>query len=92
MIRRSLTQAAPAGFQLTEKMKYLTRKEFSEAIFQAIKAELESRGFSLWQPNFDPDYPISLRAIHNIRRGQFTVKTLNSLPGIHVEEWFSISE
>ena len=72
-------------------MKYLKKEEFSEAIFQAIKAEIESRGFSLWPPNFDPEYPISLRAIYNIRKGQFKVSTLNSLPGIRVEEWFSIN-
>jgi hypothetical protein len=73
------------------KKEYLTRAEFGERIFQAIKAEITSRGFSLWQPNFDPDYPISLRAINNIRKGQFRAETLNSLPGIKVEEWFCIS-
>lgn len=73
------------------KKQYLSRAEFGEAIFQKIKAEITGRGFSLWQPNFDPDYPISLRAINNIRKGQFRVETLNSLPGIKVEEWFCIS-
>lgn len=71
-------------------MKYLNRNDLGEAVFQKIKAELASRGFSLWGPNFDPDYPISLRAIHNIRRGQFKISTLNSLPGILVEELFAI--
>jgi hypothetical protein len=73
------------------KKKYLTRSEFGEAVFQQIKAEITSRGFSLWQPNFDPDYPISLRTINNIRKGQFRAEALNSLPGIKVEEWFCIS-
>lgn len=73
------------------KKKYLTRSEFSEAVFQKIKAEIESRGFSLWQPNFDPNYPLSLRAIHNVRKGQFRIETLNSLPGINVEEWFCVA-
>lgn len=73
------------------KKKYLTRSEFGEAVFKQIKAEITSRGFSLWQPNFDPNYPISLRAINNIRKGQFKIDTLNSLPGIKVEEWFCIS-
>lgn len=72
------------------KKQYLTRAEFGEAIFQKIKAEIESRGFSLWQPNFDPNYPLSLRAIHNVKNGQFKVETLNSLPGVQVEEWFCI--
>lgn len=72
------------------KKQYLTRAEFGEAIFQKIKAEITSRGFSLWQPNFDPNYPISLRAINNIRKGQFRIETLNSLPGIQVEEWFCV--
>lgn len=73
------------------KKEYLTRQEFGEAVFQAIKVDLISRGFALWKPKFDPDYPISLRAINNIRTGQFRVETLNSLPGIKVEEWFCIS-
>lgn len=75
-----------------KKEKYLTRSEFGEAVFQKIKAELKSRGFSLWQPNFDPNYPISLRAINNIRRGQFKISTINSLPGIQAEEWFCIAD
>jgi hypothetical protein len=69
---------------------HLTRSEFGRAVFEAIKAELKSRGFSLWGPNFDPDYPISLRAVRNIRNGQFKISTLNSLPGIKVQEWFTI--
>lgn len=72
------------------KKQYLTRAEFGEAIFQKIKGEITSRGFSLWQPNFDPDYPISLRQIANIRKGKFEMKTLQKLPGIQVEEWFCI--
>lgn len=72
------------------KKQYLTRAEFGEAVFQTIKADLISRGFALWKPKFDPDYPISLRAINNIRTGQFRVETLNSLPGIKVEEWFCL--
>lgn len=73
-------------------MKYLTRKEFSEAVFQAIKAELKTRGFSLWEPNFDPNYPISLRSVNYIRRGSFSVNTLNKLPGIKVQEFFVLEE
>jgi len=73
------------------KKQYLTRAEFGERVFQAIKAEITGRGFSLWQPNFDPDYPISLRAIANIRKGKFEMKTLKKLPNIQVEEWFCIS-
>ena len=70
--------------------KLLTRSQFGEAVFQAIKAEIEGRGFSLWAPNFDPDYPISLRQIHNIRRGEFKISTLNTLPGIEVDEFFRL--
>lgn len=73
------------------KKEYLTRSEFGEAVFQAIKADLISRGFALWEPKFDPNYPVSLRQIANIRNGQFRLETLNSLPGIKVEEWFCIS-
>lgn len=72
------------------KKKYLNRAEFSEVVFQAIKTELTSRGFALWGPKFDPNYPISLRQIHNIRKGLFKIETLNQLPGIAVEEWFCI--
>jgi len=75
----------------TMKKEYLNRAEFGEAIFCAIKAEITSRGFSLWQPNFDPEYPISLRTINNIRNGKYKIDTLNSLPGIKVMEWFCIS-
>lgn len=74
------------------KKQYLTRSEFSEAVFQAIKAEITSRGFSLWLPNFDPDYPISLRQVHNIRKGEFNFATLEKLPGIKVEQWFCLGE
>lgn len=77
---------------MKKEKQYLTRTEFGEAVFQAIKAELKSRGFALWLPNFDPNYPISLRAIHNIRKGSFSVKTLNELPGIKVDEWFTIQD
>lgn len=69
----------------------LNRIEFGEAVFHAIKSDLESRGFALWQPKFDPDYPIKLRQIHNIRKGNFEIKTLQKLQCIQVEEWFCIS-
>lgn len=72
------------------KPNLLTRQQFGEAVFQKIKAEIESRGFALWDENFPPDYPISLRAIWNIRKGHFKIETLNSLPGIEVREWFEI--
>ena len=72
------------------KKQYLTRAQFGEAVFQAAKAEIESRGFALWLPRFDPNYPISLRALSNIRKGQFKIETINTLPGIRVEEWFCI--
>ena len=68
----------------------LTRAEFGEAIYQAVKAEIESRGFSLWVENFDPEYPISLRTIGYIRKGRFDIETLRRLPGVKVEEWFTI--
>ena len=68
----------------------LTRQEFGEAIYQAIKAEIESRGFSLWVENFDPDYPIGLRQIGYIRKGRFKIETLRRLPGIRVGEYFTI--
>lgn len=70
---------------------YMNKAEFSEAVFLLIKSEIESRGFALWHENFDASYPISLRAIWNIRKGQFKVKTLNTLPGIRVDEWFTVS-
>lgn len=72
--------------------KYLTREEFSEMVFQKIKNEIESRGFFLSDKNFDPNYPISRRAIFNIRKGSFKIETLKNLPGIKVEEWFCIVE
>lgn len=70
----------------------LTRAEFGEQIYQAIKAEIESRGFSLWVENFDPDYPIGLRQIGYIRKGRFKIETLRRLPGIRVEEYFTIEQ
>jgi len=73
------------------KKKYLTRIELGEAVFQAAKAEIESRGFSLWKSNFDPNYPVSLRTLANIRKGQFMVETLNKLPTIKVQDWFCVS-
>lgn len=74
------------------KKHLLTRAQFGEAVFQAIKADLTSRGFALWAPRFDPDYPIGLRQIHNIRKGRFEIKTLQKLECIKVEEWFCVSE
>ena len=71
-------------------LEYLTRRELGEAVFQAAKAEIESRGFSLWQRGFDPDYPVSLRTLSNIRNGEFKTETLNKLPGIQVEERFCL--
>lgn len=70
--------------------QYFNRAEFGEAVFKAIKTDLISRGFALWKPKFDPNYPISLRAINNIRTGQFRVETLNTLPNIKVEECFCL--
>jgi hypothetical protein len=68
----------------------LTRQEFGEAVYQMVKAEIESRGFSLWVENFDPDYPCSLRTLWNIRKGIFDIETVRKLPGIRVEEWFTV--
>ena len=73
------------------KKESLTRAELGERVFQHAKAELEERGFSLWEENFDPEYPVSLRSLHNIRKGVFKVATLNSLPGVRVEEWFMVN-
>lgn len=70
------------------KKENLTRAELGERVFQHAKAELESRGFSMWEENFDPLYPVSLRTLHNIRAGTFKVATLNSLPGVNVKEFF----
>ena len=70
------------------KMRVLTRKELGETIFQHAKTELEKRGFSMWEENFDPLYPVSLRTLSNIRAGTFKVATLNSLPGVNVKEFF----
>ena len=75
---------------MTNEKTYLTRSEFSERVFQAIKSDLESRGFSLWVENFDPAYPVSLRTVHNIRKGLFKMDVLRRLPGIEVEEWFCL--
>lgn len=74
------------------KTAYLTRAEFSERVFQTIKADIESRGFALWVENFDPNYPVSLRTIHNIRKGMFKFEQLKKLPGIEAEEWFCLRE
>lgn len=79
---------AMAKKEYSEPAEYLTRAEFSQRVFLAIKAEIESRGFSLWDENYDPNYPISLRAIWDIRRGHFKLKTLNVLPGIEAKEFF----
>jgi len=70
------------------KKENLTRAELGERVFQHAKAELEERGFSLWEENFDPKYPVSLRSLHNVRKGVFKVVTLNSLPGVNVKEFF----
>ena len=75
---------------MKHKKQYLNRLEFGEVVFQAIKAEITSRGFSLWGPNFDPDYPMSLRMIYEVRKGRFDIRTIQKLPGIKVEEWFCI--
>jgi hypothetical protein len=74
------------------KQNLLTRTQLAERLFQEIKTEIESRGFSLWDENFDPNYPISLRSIWNIRKGIFKIETLNSLPGISVSEFFTLNE
>ena len=68
----------------------LIRTRLGELIFQQIKEELQSRGYSMTSRNFPADYPISRRAVYLIRRGVFTVDTLNKLPGVSVEEWFSV--
>ena len=68
----------------------LTRSQLGELIFQQIKTELQSRGYSMTSRNFPADYPISRRAVYLIRRGVFTVDTLNKLPGVSVEEWFRV--
>jgi len=70
--------------------KLLTRQQLGETLYQQIKAEIESRGFSLYQPNFDPDYPVSLRTINYIRKGNFVVERLNGLPGVEVGEFFTL--
>jgi len=70
----------------------LTRTQFGEAIFKAVKSELNSRGFALTSARFDPDYPISLRQIHYIRKGEFNVAILKRLPFIRYEEKFEIVE
>lgn len=68
----------------------LTRTEFGEAVYQAAKAEIESRGYSLWVKNFPPDYPVSLRQLANIRKGKFDIKTVSKIPGVNVAEWFTL--
>jgi len=68
----------------------LTRQEFGEAVYQIVKAEIESRGFRLWAPRFDPNYPCSLRTVGNIRKGIFDIETVRKLPGIRVEERFTV--
>jgi hypothetical protein len=74
-------------------MKHLlTKALLGAAVFDAAKRELERRGFSLHAPNFDPDYPVSLRTLHNIRAGLFRIETVNKLPKIEVLEWFEIKE
>lgn len=70
--------------------KLLTRAKLGETLYQQIKAEIESRGFSLYQPNFDPDYPVSLRTVNNIRKGVFVVDRVNKLPGVDVGEFFTL--
>lgn len=40
--------------------------------------------------NFPEDYPVSRRAVYLIKRGVFTVDTLNKLPWVKVEEWFRV--
>jgi hypothetical protein len=74
----------------TQQKTMLTRAEFGEQVYQMVKAEIESRGFSLWVENFDPDYPCSLRTLGNIRKGIFEIETLRKLPGIQVEGWFTV--
>ena len=68
----------------------LTRAQLGELIFQQIKTDLKSRGYSMTNRNFPADYPISRRAVYLIKRGVFTVDTLNKLPGVKVEEWFRV--
>ena len=68
----------------------LTRQQLGEAIYQQIKADIENRGYSLYQPNFDPNYPVSLRTINYIRQGIFSVDRVNKLPGVEVSEFFTI--
>jgi hypothetical protein len=70
----------------------LTRPQFGEAVFQAVKSELISRGFALTSARFDPNYPISLRQLHYIRKGAFNVAILKRLPFIEYNEHFEIVE
>ncbi len=74
----------------TPNAALLTRAEFGEKVFQAIKAELHSRGFGLTPGKFDPNYPVSRRTVYYIRQGEFQVETLNTLPGIDVKEFFGL--
>lgn len=75
-----------------ESNNLLNRSQLGELIFQQIKTDLKSRGYSMTNRNFPADYPISRRAVYLIRRGVFTVDTLNKLPGVKVEEWFRVGD
>ena len=75
-----------------ESNNLLNRSQLGELIFQKIKDELQSRGHSMTARNFPTDYPISRRAVYLIKRGVFTVDTLNKLPGVKVEEWFRVGD
>ena len=68
----------------------LTRAQLGEAVYQQIKADIESRGYSLYLPNFDPEYPVSLRTINSIRKGIFVAERVNKLPGVEFEELFEL--
>lgn len=68
----------------------LSRREAGERIFELAKAEIEARGFALWDQNFPPDYPVSLRQLWLIRQGKFRTETVNRLPGVNVREWFEV--
>ena len=78
--------------------KSLTRKEAGEKIFQIIKAHINSlqrpKGgtYSLTPDNFPPDLPISWATIWKIKRGEFTIKTLEKLDFLNVQEFFTIEE
>lgn len=74
------------------KKQLLTRQEFGSKVFESVKSDLKSRGFALTSAKFDPDYPISLRQIHYIRKGEFNVAILKRLPFIEYTERFEIIE